>query len=164
MWATKFHTHIKNGQNYSSVYLNLYIFGQTDRNVQEIYQKIRSLVCILWGCLCSICSNTVRNVSITSFPFLPLLALQPTMGFLAFSVIFFHSALSLLSFLHPPIPIVWKCLHYLPLANTKLRNTFEPPPLRFTQVMHFSTGSTFYCVPQPGSCIAQKACHVPGTW
>jgi hypothetical protein len=42
MSATKFHTHTKQQQNYSSVYLNLYIFGyQTGR--QNILRQMTAM-------------------------------------------------------------------------------------------------------------------------
>jgi hypothetical protein len=43
IWATKFHPHTKNRQNYSAVYLNIYIFGQQTGRQKTLHRMIASI-------------------------------------------------------------------------------------------------------------------------
>jgi len=43
MWATKFHTHTRQQQSCSSVYLNLYKFGYQTRRQRTLHQVIASI-------------------------------------------------------------------------------------------------------------------------
>ena len=51
--------------------------------------------------------HDIQQISSSSSSSSSYVAVTAHYGFLAFSAIFFHSILSLLSFLHPLIPIVW---------------------------------------------------------